>query len=67
GMPKVNRKHLFNFEFFLPPIDEQKSICESLDTLVEKTNEVSKELTGKLSYLAGLKASILESAFKGQL
>ncbi|MEZ8723681.1 restriction endonuclease subunit S [Vibrio splendidus] len=67
GMPKVNRKHLFNFEFFLPPIDEQKSICESLDTLVEKTNEVSKELTGKLAYLAGLKASILESAFKGQL
>ncbi|WP_180794055.1 restriction endonuclease subunit S, partial [Vibrio parahaemolyticus] len=67
GMPKVNRKHLFNFEFFLPPIDEQKSICESLDTLVENTNEVSKELTGKLSYLAGLKASILESAFKGQL
>ncbi|MBT3145100.1 restriction endonuclease subunit S [Neptunomonas phycophila] len=67
GMPKVNRKHLFNFEFFLPSIDEQKSICESLDNLVEKTNEVSKELTGKLSYLAGLKASILESAFKGQL
>lgn len=67
GMPKVNRKHLFNFEFYLPPIDEQKSICESLDTLVEKTNEVSKELIGKLSYLADLKASILESAFKGQL
>lgn len=67
GMPKVNRNHLFNFEFYLPPIDEQKSICESLDALVEKTNEVSKELTGKLSYLAGLKASILDSAFKGEL
>lgn len=67
GMPKVNRNHLFNFEFYLPPIDEQKSLCESLDTLVEKTNEVSKELTGKLSYLAGLKASILDSAFKGEL
>ncbi|WP_171052121.1 restriction endonuclease subunit S [Vibrio sp. Hep-1b-8] len=67
GMPKVNRNHLFNFEFFLPPIDEQKSICESLDALVEKTNEVSKELTDKLSYLAGLKASILDSAFKGEL
>ncbi|MFA0141069.1 restriction endonuclease subunit S [Vibrio kanaloae] len=67
GMPKVNRNHLFNFEFYLPPIDEQKSICESLDALVEKTDEVSKELTGKLSYLAGLKASILDSAFKGEL
>ncbi len=67
GMPKVNRNHLFNFEFFLPPIDEQKSICESLDALVEKTNEVSKELTDKLSYLAGLKASILDLAFKGEL
>jgi type I restriction enzyme, S subunit len=67
GMPKVNRNHLFDFEFYLPPIDEQKSICESLDALVEKTNEVSKELTGKLSYLAGLRASILDSAFKGEL
>ncbi|MEZ5526889.1 MAG: restriction endonuclease subunit S [Gammaproteobacteria bacterium] len=67
GMPKVNRNHLFNFEFYLPPIDEQKSICESLDVLVEKTNEVSKELAAKLFYLTDLKASILDSAFKGEL
>ncbi|MFY0664456.1 MAG: restriction endonuclease subunit S [Natronospirillum sp.] len=67
GMPKVNRNHLFNFEFHLPPIDEQKSICESLDALVDKTNEVNKELDSKLSYLVGIKTSILNSAFKGEL
>lgn len=67
GMPKVNRNHLFNFEFHLPPLDEQNSICESLDYLVEKTNEVSKELASKLAFLTGLKASILDSAFKGKL
>lgn len=67
GMPKVNRSHLFKFEFYLPTIDEQKTICESLDSLVKKTNEVSKELVSKLSFLTGLKASILDSAFKGEL
>lgn len=67
GMPKVNRNHLFNFGFHLPPLDEQKSMCESLDALVAKTNEVSKELASKLTYLADLKASILDSAFKGEL
>lgn len=67
GMPKVNRNHLFNFEFHLPPVDEQKSICDSLDSLVEKTNEMSKELASKLAFLTGLKASILDSAFKGEL
>lgn len=67
GMPKVNRNHLFNFKFYLPTLTEQKSICESLDSLVEKTNEVSKELASKLFYLTDLKASILDSAFKGDL
>ena len=67
GMPKVNRNHLFNFKFHLPPIDEQMSICNSLDSLVVKTNEVSKELASKLSFLTGLKSSILDSAFKGEL
>lgn len=67
GMPKVNRNHLFNFEFHLPSIDEQRSICDSLDSLVEKIYEVSKELARKLSFLTGLKASILDSAFKGEL
>ena len=67
GMPKVNRNHLFNFKFHLPPIDEQMSICNSLDSLVVKTNEVSKELASKLSFFTGLKSSILDSAFKGEL
>ena len=67
GMPKVNRNHLFNFKFHLPPVDEQMSICKSLDSLVVKTNEVSKELASKLSFLTGLKSSILDSAFKGEL
>ncbi|WP_436872526.1 restriction endonuclease subunit S [Acinetobacter haemolyticus] len=67
GMPKVNRSHLFNFEFYLPPIYEQKTICESLDSLVKKTNEVSKELVNKLFFFTVLKASILDSAFKGEL
>ncbi|WP_338400975.1 restriction endonuclease subunit S [Enterobacter ludwigii] len=67
GMPKVNRNHLFSFAFHLPPLDEQASICESLDALAEKTNEASIVLESKLAYLTSLKASILDSAFKGDL
>lgn len=66
GMPKVNRNHLFDFKFYLPSLDEQKAICESLDSLGEKSNSLSKELTGKLASLASLKMSILDSAFKGK-
>ncbi|MFJ5508330.1 restriction endonuclease subunit S [Pectobacterium jejuense] len=66
GMPKVNRNHLFSFAFHLPSLDEQVSICESLDALVKKTNEAIIELEDKLAYLTRLKASILDSAFKGE-
>lgn len=67
GMPKVNRNHLFNYKFYLPPLDEQGEICQSLDVLGEKVNELNKELASKLSYLADLKSSVLNSAFKGEL
>lgn len=67
GMPKVNRNHLFNYKFYLPSLDEQKVVCQSLDALGEKVNELNKELANKLSYLASMKSSVLDSAFKGEL
>jgi type I restriction enzyme S subunit len=67
GMPKVNRNHLFNFKFHLPPLDEQEAICESLASLNQKTNQLNSEFANKLAYLVGLKSSILNSAFKGEL
>ncbi|MBP9701881.1 MAG: N-6 DNA methylase [Candidatus Pacebacteria bacterium] len=31
GMPKVNREHLFEYSFFLPPIATQKQIVETIE------------------------------------
>jgi type I restriction enzyme, S subunit len=31
GMPKVNRDHLFSFQFLLPPVQEQRRIVSILD------------------------------------
>lgn len=67
GMPKVNRDHLFAFNFFLPPVDEQKSIVKKLDLLSDKTKRLEEIYKQKLADLEELKKSILAKAFNGEL
>ena len=67
GMPKVNRNHLFTYRFYLPPLEEQKTICRNLDDLRKQINNLTKEMVQKITYLQELKLSILDSAFKGKL
>lgn len=67
GMPKVNRDHLFTFNFFLPPISEQKAIVKKLDTLADETKKLEAIYQQKLDDLAELKKSILKKAFAGEL
>lgn len=67
GMPKVNRKHLFSFNFFLPPLSEQKAIVKKLDALAGETKKLEAIYTQKLANLEGLKKSVLKKAFNGQL
>src|SRR5690606_19359396 len=66
GMPKVNRNHLFTYRFYLPPLEEQKTICRNLDDLRKQINNLTKEMVQKITYLQELKLSILDSAFKGK-
>ena len=67
GMPKVNRKHLFEYTFYCPPFQEQKTIVKRLDTLSKQTKALEKIYQEKLRDLDELKKSILQKAFSGEL
>lgn len=67
GMPKVNRKHLFEYTFYCPPIQEQQTIVKKLDTLSEQTKKLEKIYQQKIKDLDELKKSILQKAFNGEL
>ena len=57
GMPKVNREHLFAYNFSLPKVIEQKSIVKKLEGVYKQ----------KLADLEELKRSVLKKAFAGKL
>lgn len=67
GMPKVNRTHLFDFNFILPPINQQIIITEKLDKLSTETKRLEAMYQQKLDNLEELKKSILQKAFSGEL
>ncbi|MCH7390358.1 restriction endonuclease subunit S [Acinetobacter dispersus] len=56
-----------NFKFSIPSIEEQKRIVEQLSQVRKLTDPLKEELCIKIKYLQQLKASILDSAFKGEL
>jgi type I restriction enzyme S subunit len=67
GMPKVNREHLFAYEFKLPSLEEQHSIIGRLNELRAETQKLEGVYKKKLSDLDVLKKSILKIAFEGEL
>ena len=67
GMPKVNREHLFDFLFYLPPIQHQDAYVVQLDTLSIEIKRLESLYQKKLLALEELKQSLLHQAFTGQL
>lgn len=67
GMPKVNREHLFAYEFPLPPLKEQQRIAKELDALLPHTQALESTYQQKLLELEGLKMGLLGAAFRGEL
>ncbi len=67
GMPKINRKHLFEYEFSIPSLEEQRQITDSLDALSERTRTLEASTQEKINDLTALKASLLDAAFKGNI
>jgi type I restriction enzyme S subunit len=67
GMPKVNRKHLFEFKLWVPPLSEQQRIVGILDNLSKEAQRLSSLYEQKLAALEALKNSLLHQAFAGEL
>lgn len=67
GMPKVNREHMFKYSVWLPDIKTQKVICEKLDDLALKCQNLVGVFQSKLAHLSELKQSLLQKAFAGEL
>lgn len=67
GMPKVNRDHLFKYSVRLPDITTQRAICDKLDRLSAKCQDLADVFQTKLAALSELKQSLLQKAFAGEL
>lgn len=67
GMPKVNRDHLFTYKFVLPPLETQNAICQSIDDVQAKAEDLLMFARTKLQDLADLRQSLLQKAFAGEL
>ncbi|WP_447829490.1 restriction endonuclease subunit S [Aeromonas salmonicida] len=60
-------KDFQNYKFPIPSIEEQNKIVEQLSKVSQLTDPVKAELVHKIEHFKKLKASILDSAFKGKL
>ena len=67
GMPKVNRKDLFNYDISFPLKKEQERITKELDELSEMKRTIETKYRVELKNLEELRQSILEQAFEGKL
>ncbi len=63
----INLRVLSSIEIPLPPLDEQERIVTHLDSLAERTRALEAATEEKLNYHTALKASLLDTAFRGQL
>ncbi|WDS37223.1 restriction endonuclease subunit S [Pseudoxanthomonas sp.] len=67
GMPKVNRDHLFRYEFKLPGLDVQRAAVKKIDSIMAQAARLEAEFVIKLEDIAALRQSLLQQAFSGQL
>ncbi|WP_159038453.1 restriction endonuclease subunit S [Brumimicrobium mesophilum] len=67
GMPKVNRKHLFDYQFSIASLEKQKKLTKELELLRTEYMSITSFYNQKLASLEELKKSILEKAFSGEL
>jgi type I restriction enzyme S subunit len=63
----ISITNLKAFEIPLPSIEEQKSIVAKIEHVSSVTKKTKQELSLQINDLHNLKASILDSAFKGEL
>ena len=67
AQPQITIKNLKEASFSIPPLSVQQKIVAYLDDLSSKIEHVKKVQKEKMESLKALKASILDSAFRGEL
>ncbi|WP_071142768.1 restriction endonuclease subunit S [Acidaminococcus timonensis] len=67
GQQRVPKDFIENYNFMLPPLEEQCRIVDILDSLLNKEYQASTIAQSSLSQIDLLKKSILARAFRGQL
>jgi len=67
AQPKLNQTMLNKIPIPFPPIPQQKVIVTKLNLLSTETKKLESIYTQKIANLEGLKQSILQKAFKGEL
>ena len=66
-LPIINQKGIKALSFCAPNKQLQETICKKIDEVSNFRNTVKAELNEKVELMRSLKASILDSAFKGEL
>ena len=66
-LPIINQKGIKALSFCAPNKQLQETICKKIDEVSNFRNTVKAELIEKVDLMRSLKASILDSAFKGEL
>lgn len=67
AQPKLALTRLSKIEIPMCSLEEQKSLVSTIEALKIKVHDAEAVLLGKIEDLKSLKASILDSAFKGEL
>ncbi|NDW21204.1 restriction endonuclease subunit S [Alteromonas hispanica] len=67
GMLHITKGTMESFVVSLPSYEAQQKIAKELDALALKSEQLQAEISSKIDSLKHLKASILDSAFKGEL
>lgn len=67
AQPKLALTRLSKIEIPISSLGEQKALVATIEALRSKIHDAEEALLGKIDNLKSLKASILDSAFKGEL
>jgi type I restriction enzyme S subunit len=66
GMPKVNRNHLFDFEFQLPALEVQKVIVKKMEAIFYQSSNLQRIHNLKITQIKALKSSILAQELQSE-
>ena len=67
AQPKLNQKALNSIKVPFPPFDKQRVVVEKLDEIASGKRQLSDIHRQKLNALSGLRQSLLQKAFSGEL